>query len=130
MTQDRPRRGVVTSRRQALALLVATGAAIVGIVLLVVVWVGVGTRTLQASAAGGDEPCLTAYAADEAGAEVRYLVAPPQSVCSWEVDGERREVVVASAPAGLAAAGALLAGGGILATAALVLVPRLRPAVR
>ncbi|GCE76713.1 hypothetical protein [Cellulomonas biazotea] len=127
VTQQAPRRrGIVTSRGQALGVLVATGAAIVGLVLLVVVYVGIGTRTLQASADGTGGPCLQAYAADEAGADVRYLVAPPQSVCSWDVDGARQEVVVASAPAGLAATGALLAGGGVLAAAALLVVPRLR----
>lgn len=116
---------LVRGRRHAFAILAATGAAIVGLVLLVVLWVSVGVRTLEASAAGG-QPCLEAYDADEGDAEVSYHALPPQSVCSWEVDGVRQEVVVTSAPTALAATGAVLAGGGIVGAAALLVVPRLR----
>lgn len=124
-TGPSPRQAVLRSRRQALGVLLASGAAIVGIVVLVVLWLSVGARTLEASAAGG-EPCLEAYAADEAGAEVSYGALPPQAVCSWEVDGERQEVVVTSAPAGLAAVATVLAVGGVVGAVALLVVPRLR----
>ncbi|QHT55003.1 hypothetical protein GXP71_02135 [Cellulomonas sp. H30R-01] len=124
-TGPTPRQPVLRSRRQALGVLLASGAAIVGIVVLVVLWLSVGARTLEASAAGGD-PCLEAYAADQAGAEVSYGALPPQAVCSWEVDGERQEVVVTSAPTALAATATVLAVGGVIGAVALLVVPRLR----
>ncbi|MDC7120919.1 hypothetical protein OMK64_05170 [Cellulomonas fimi] len=126
-TGPTPRRPLLHSRRQALGVLVATGAAIVGIVVLVVLWSSVGARTLEASAAGG-EPCLEAYAADDAGAEVSYGAMPPQAVCSWEVDGERQEVVVTAAPTALAVTATVLAVGGVIGAVALLVVPRVRDA--
>jgi hypothetical protein len=109
----------------AVALLVASGLAIVGIVALVVAFVSVGVQTLNASRTG-DEPCLEAYAADTDGAYVHYRAFPPKSVCEWDVDGTREQVVVASAPGPLVAVGGVLALAGIVTSAALVVVPRVR----
>jgi len=104
---------------------VASGAAIVGIVALLVAFVSVGVTTLNASRTGG-EPCLEAYAADTDDAYVHYRVFPPEAVCEWDVDGTREQVVVASASGPLVAVGGVLALTGIVASVALVVAPRVR----
>ena len=109
----------------AVALLVASAAAIVGIVALVIAFVSIGVTTLNASRTGG-EPCLEAYAAQTHDAYVRYQAFPPRSVCEWDVDGAREEVVVASASGPLVTVGGALAVAGIVTSVALVVVPRLR----
>jgi len=115
-----PRRRV-TSRRRALALLVASGLALVGLVVLAVGWFGIGTTTLRASAAG-TEPCVAAYEGG-AGVQIRYELLPARAVCVWEVEGTRQEVVVASVPVAVTAGALVLAVGGIAGT-----VAALRPA--
>ncbi|MFS0705806.1 hypothetical protein AB6N23_14930, partial [Cellulomonas sp. 179-A 9B4 NHS] len=110
------------SRRRALALLVASGLALVGVVTLGVVYAGIGVRTLRASVTA-DEPCLVAYDQDVAGARVRYTVLPAEGVCTWDVDGRSTDVVVASAPTPLVAGAWVLAVGGV-AGVGVVLVPR------
>lgn len=116
------RRGL--SRRGALALLVASGVALVGVVVLAVGWFGIGTTTLRASAAGS-EACLAAYEVGS-GVEIRYELLPARAVCVWDVGGVREEVVVASvAPAVTGGALALAVGGG--AATAAVLVRARRP---
>ncbi len=110
------------SRRRALALLVASGLALVGVVTVGVVYAGIGVRTLRASVTA-DEPCLVAYDQDRAGARVRYTVLPPQGVCTWDVDGRTTDVVVASAPTALAVGAWALAVGGV-AGVAVTLAPR------
>lgn len=124
MTAGPPTRRRGLSRRGALALLVASGLALLGVVVLAVGWFGIGTATLRASAAGS-EPCLAAYEAGS-GVEIRYELLPARAVCVWDVDGVRQEVVVASVPPAVTAAGLALAAGGITATAA-VLVRARRP---
>ncbi|GIG22351.1 hypothetical protein Cch01nite_30750 [Cellulomonas chitinilytica] len=109
----------------AFALLVASGAAIVGIVALLVAFVSIGVTTLNASRTGG-EPCLEAYAADTDGAYVRYQAFPPKAVCEWDVDGTRETVVVASASGPWVAVGGVLAVAGVVTSVALVVVPRVR----
>ncbi|WP_315094536.1 hypothetical protein [uncultured Cellulomonas sp.] len=113
------------SVRRALALLVASGAAIVGMVLLVVVYTGIGVTTLTASNEDLD-PCVAAYSAGTDSATVRYTVVPPQAVCTWDVAGESTEVVVASASTALFTAGAVLAVGGVLVCLVLLLGPWLQ----
>ena len=81
---------------RALALLVGSGAAIVGMVLLVVCYTGIGVTTLTATKDDPD-PCVEAYAAGTDSASVRYTVVPPKAICTWDVDGEPTEVVVAAA---------------------------------
>lgn len=120
-----PRRRGVPSRRRALALLVASGLALVGVITLGVVYAGIGVRTLRASVAG-DQPCLVAYE-DDASARVHYTVLPPQGVCTWDVDGRRTEVVVASAPTSLAVGAGALALGGVAGVAAVLVTARARP---
>jgi hypothetical protein len=110
---------------RALALLVASGAAIVGMVLLVVCYPGIGVSTLTSSARELD-PCVAAYSAGTDSATVRYTVAPPRAICTWDVAGEPTEVVVASASPALFTVGALLAVGGVLTSVGLLLAPRLR----
>jgi len=101
------------SVRRALALLVASGAAIVGMVLLVVCYTGIGVSTLTSTTTDMN-PCVAAWSEGTAAASVRYTVVPPQAVCTWDVAGEPTEVVVASASTPLFAAGAVLAVGGVV----------------
>ena len=110
---------------RALILFLASGAAIIGLVLLATAYVRIGSATLLASNAG-DVPCLQAYADDAPGSHVRYTVAPPQAICTWDVDGASQEVVVASASTAVFAAGAVLALGGGAVCAGMFLVPRWR----
>ena len=110
---------------RALALLVASGAAIVGMILLVVCYTGIGVTTLTSSADDMD-PCVAAYADGTDSASVRYTVVPPQAICTWDVDGEPTEVVVAAASVPLFATGAVLAVGGVLACTVLLVGPWLR----
>ena len=113
--------------RRPLTLLIASAAALVGLVLLAIAFVGIGTRTLQLSQTG-DSPCLQAYSADRPGSHIRYTVFPPRSICTFDVDGESTEVVVAAASPGTAGLGALLAIGGAGVCAGVLLAPRLRRA--
>ncbi|QCB94253.1 hypothetical protein [Cellulomonas shaoxiangyii] len=112
-----PRRRRAPSRRRALALLLTSGLALVGLVTLGVVYAGIGVTTMRASVAG-DEPCLVAYE-DDASVRVHYTVLPPRGVCTWDVGGSREEVVVASAPTALALGAwslALLGVAGVAGT--------------
>ncbi|WP_028048846.1 hypothetical protein [Cellulomonas sp. URHD0024] len=113
--------------RRPLVLLLASAAALVGLVILAVALVGIGTRTLQAAQAG-DSPCLQSYAQDLPGSHVRYTAFPPRSICTFDVAGAPRSVVVASASPAAAGLGAVLALGGIAVCAGVLLAPRLRRA--
>ena len=107
-------RPVEGSPRRALVLLVASGVALAGIVTLVVAWITIGVTALDAGRVQ-TEPCLVAYAAGTHDAAVHYTAFPPNSVCTWTVDGTALEVVVASSPPAVAAAGlsaAVLGGAG------------------
>lgn len=117
-----PTRRAPRSRRRALALLVCTGLAFVGVVVLAVGWIGIGTATLQATAAR-TEPCLLEYEPGRS-AEVRYEVLPARAVCEWDVDGVRQEVVVASVPVGVTATALAVALAGAAGTVAAMLPPR------
>ena len=110
---------------RALALLVASGLAIVGMVLLVVCYTGIGVSSLSSSK-DDPHPCVQAYAAGTDGASVRYTVMPPKAICTWDVAGEPTEVVVASASPVLFAAGAMLAVGGVLVSGGLLIASRRR----
>ncbi|GEL98689.1 hypothetical protein CTE05_22360 [Cellulomonas terrae] len=111
--------------RRALALLIGSGAAIVGMVLLVVCYTGIGVTTLTATNDDPD-PCVEAYAAGTDDATVRYALVPPQAICTWDVDGEPTEVVVAAASVPLFATGAALAVGGVLVCGTLLITGRRR----
>lgn len=111
--------------RRPLVLLLASAAALVGLVILAVAYVGIGTATLRASSADSS-PCLRAYAADLPGSHVRYTVFPPRSICTYDVDGVPTSVVVASAATATTGLGAILAVGGIATCAGVLLAPRLR----
>ncbi|WP_156388118.1 hypothetical protein [Cellulomonas sp. Root137] len=110
---------------RALALLVASGAAIVGMVLLAVCYTGIGVSTLTSQNDDMD-PCVAAYSAGTDSASVRYTAVPPRAICTWDVAGEPTEVVVASASTALFAVGAVLAVGGVLTSVGLLVAPRLR----
>jgi len=112
------------TRRQSLVLLVASGIGMVGLVVLGLAYLRVGSGTLELSAAES-VPCLQAYAAGTQEARVSYGVAPPDSVCTWQNGGAREEVVLVTTSAatfGLAVTAAV-AGLGVSAAVA---VPWLR----
>ncbi len=113
--------------RHPLVLLVASAVALVGLVMLVVAFLGIGTHTLQTSQ-NGDSPCLQAYAADLPGSHVRYTAFPPQSVCTYEVDGVSTSVVVESTSATTAAVAWALALGGAGVCIGVLVAPRFRKA--
>lgn len=115
------------SVRRSLALLLGSGAAIVGLVMLVLVWISVGTQTGERADAG-DVPCLVAYDADEPGTSVRFRLVPPETVCTWVVDGDEQQVVVVEGSVPQFVVGSVLAVGGIGTCAVLLLAPRLRRA--
>ncbi|CAN5248599.1 hypothetical protein BH11ACT1_BH11ACT1_10520 [soil metagenome] len=97
-------------------LLVASGIALAGIVTLVAAWLSIGVTALDAGRVQ-TEPCLVAYEAGTHDAAVRYTAFPPQSLCTWTVDGSPREVVVASSPPAVVAAGlaaAVLGGAAVV----------------
>lgn len=120
-----PTRRPARSPRRALALLVCSGLAFAGVVVLAVGWIGIGTATLQATAAR-TQPCLLAYEPGTT-AEVRYEVLPARAVCEWDVDGVRQEVVVASVPVGVTATALAVALAGAAGTVASMVPPRRRP---
>jgi len=113
------------SRRRALALLVASGLALVGVVMLAVAWIGLGVRTLQASVTSG-VPCLVAYE-DDPDVAVHFELLPARAVCVRDTGDERQEVVVATSPTAAVVGGLVLAVGGIAGTVTLLLPPRTRP---
>ena len=122
-----PTRRPPRSRRRALALLVCSGLAFVGLVVLAVGWITIGATTLQATAAR-TEPCLLEYEPGKS-AEVRYEVLPARAVCEWDVDGTRQEVVVASVPVGVTATALAAALVGVAGTVAALLPRRPKTAV-
>ena len=111
------------SVRRALALLIGSGAAIVGLVLLVICYTGIGVSTLTSSK-DDPHPCVQAYAAGTDDASVRYTVVPPKAICTWDVDGSQTEVVVAAASVPLFVTGAVLAVGGVLVCGGVLITAR------
>src|SRR4051812_43248626 len=108
--------------RRSVAMLVATLAALVGIVVLVVSWTSVAKDTLLVTN-DGTEPCLVAYGAEDGpldGARVHYDALPARSTCSWLVDGVRQDVVVAQASGATTAVAVVLLVGGVAGTIGLV----------
>ena len=107
-----------------LTLLVASGAAIAGLVMLLVCWLSVGTATLDATESKA-YPCLVAVDAQQAGAAVHNSLLPPRATCEWTPPGGPREVVViAQGSTPLFLAGATLVIGGIGVCAAVLLTGR------
>ena len=114
-TRARPRLG------RAVALVVASAVALIGLVVLIVAWTSVGTAAVRAGTQV-DVPCLAAYDANTDGADVRFTMLPAQAICSWDVDGVREDVVFASAPTAVVNAAAIAALGGIGVTVGILVV--------
>jgi len=119
-----PTRRPPRSRRRALALLVTSGLALVGVVMLAIAWFGLGVRALQASATG-DEPCLVA-SETEPDVSLHFELLPARAVCVQAAGDERQEVVVATSPTWVVAGGLVLAVGGIAGAVGTLLPPRAR----
>lgn len=101
------------TRSAALTIFLGSGAALIGLVILVVGWMQLAVATM-APDSGTADPCVVAYEDKTAGADVSFHVLPPKSVCVWTVDGERTTVVLNEQPAALAwsAAAVTLLGVG------------------
>lgn len=119
-------RPVEGSARRALVLLVSSGLALVGLVALVVMWVLVGVGALE-TGRDATSPCVVAFDDGTHDADVRFSAFPPQSVCTWTVDGVTQEVVVASAPRGLVAGAVAAAVVGAGTAAVVAFTGRRRP---
>lgn len=112
--------------RRALAMLVATFLALVGIVMVAGVYVGVVASTSRATS-DGDVPCLVAFSDGTDHAHVKYELAPPQSVCTWSPsDGSDARVVVAQGSTAVLGAGLALAGVGVAGVVVLLVSGRRR----
>jgi len=112
-----------------LVQLLASGAALVGIVLLLTSFVTLGTRSLDASESG-DVPCLEAVSAEAVHARVDNGYLPPRATCTWFVDGELRTVVVAEPSATVFWAGLVLAAGGVLTCVGVLVAARRKTPTR
>ncbi len=111
-------------------LLLASGAAIVGIVLLLATLVMLGARSMDASSSG-DVPCLVAVSDEVPGATLENHVLPPSTTCTWKApSGAIETVVVAQPSAAVFWAGAALFFAGTATCLVLLLAPRLRSAPR
>lgn len=116
--------------RRALALLVTSFLALVGIVMVAGVYVGL-VATTSRSTADGDVPCLVAYSAGTDHAHVSYELAPPRSVCTWSPSGGADErVVVAAGSTAVFGVGLALAGLGVAGVVVVLVTGRSRGAAR
>lgn len=103
-------------RRHAGLLAAGAGLAVVGLVTLLVVWVGLVTSTLR-TGLGDEGSCVAAATAGDGGAAVSTSMLPPRAVCTWTVDGRAAETVLAEGPAAVAGVAAGAAGVGVLLVA-------------
>jgi len=107
-------------------LLLASGAAIVGIVLLLITLVTLGAQSIEASGLG-NVPCLVAVSDEVEGASVDNHVLPPKTTCTWQPDGGASETVVVAEPsAAMFWTGAVLFLGGAGTCVGVLAAPRLR----
>ncbi|AEI12911.1 hypothetical protein [Cellulomonas gilvus] len=114
------------SLARPLALVLASGAALVGIALLLVSWVSVGTSSFESSERA-EIPCLTAVDADAPGARTRNELVPPRTLCEWtNAAGEPETVVLGEASPAVFWLGGVLFVGGVLTCVGLLVAPRLR----
>ncbi len=105
------------TRRRALALVVASGVTLLGVIVLAAGWITVGVASFQA--ASDPRGCLAGL--EQPDAEVRYDILPPRAVCTWassEASGPTAEQTVVVADAPWAMAGAVAAGVGVVGLAA------------
>jgi hypothetical protein len=97
--------------RRAALLAGGAGLALVGLVVLAVLWVGLVSATLRSGLAE-DGTCVAAATAGEGDAAVTSSLLPPRAVCTWTVGGRTRDVVLAERSPVVAgvAAGAVAVG--------------------
>ncbi|MBD8059868.1 hypothetical protein IC607_12915 [Cellulomonas sp. JH27-2] len=111
--------------RRSLAMLVATGLAIAGLVTLVVLWLSMSRQTILATDSP-TTPCMVEYAKEDSQAHVRYEILPPRSVCTWDVAGAEQEETVVQPSEALAVAAAVALVVGVGGTVALLVSDRRR----
>lgn len=115
-----------TSTRRAALLTGGAALAVAGLVTLLVLWLGLVTGTLRTGLAE-DGTCVAAATDGTDGAAITSSLLPPRAVCTWVVDGQEQETVLAEGPAGVARGAAAAAGAGVLVvlgTVGVVLVGR------
>jgi hypothetical protein len=102
-------------------LVAGAGLAVVGLVVLLVVWLGLVTSTLRTGLAE-QGTCVSAATAGDGDAAVSSSLLPPRAVCTWTVDGRATKTVLAEGSAAVAGAalggtavGVLLVAGGATA---------------
>ncbi|GEL95547.1 hypothetical protein CCO02nite_22050 [Cellulomonas composti] len=111
--------------RRALVLFVASGIALVGVLVLVGCWIVVGARAGETTQEGS--ACLAAVDAQEPGAKIAFELMPPRSTCTfYQSDDLLVTEVLADVPPALAWAALAAALGGGLTCIAMFVVPRLR----
>lgn len=115
------RRRTWLGRRHAAVLVAGAGLAVVGLVVLLVVWLGLVTSTLRTGLAE-QGTCVAAATAGDGDAALSSSLLPPRAVCTWTVDGRATETVLAEGSAAVAGAalggtavGVLLVAGGATA---------------
>lgn len=107
-------------------LLLASGAAIAGIALLLFTILSLGARALDASNSQ-DVPCLVAVSDEVEGAVVDNELLPPRTTCTWQdASGVTETVVVAEPSPAVFWAGVVLFFGGVLTCVGVLAAPRLR----
>lgn len=99
--------------RRAALLTAGAGLAVAGLVTLLVLWIALVTATLRTGLAE-EGSCVAAATDGEAGAAITSTLLPPRAVCTWDVDGQAQETVLAQGPAGVAVAAVVAAGTGVL----------------
>ncbi|GEA80406.1 hypothetical protein ACT17Q_11800 [Cellulomonas sp. CW35] len=108
-----------------LVLLVASAAALVGIVMLLTTLITLGSQSLDASESG-DVPCLEAVSGSVQGASLDNAYLPPRATCTWLVDGAPQTVVVAQPSVPVFWVGLALAVVGVVTCASVLLAGRRR----
>lgn len=115
--------GARPSLVRPLVQLVASAAALAGIVMLLTTLITLGSQSLDASESG-DVPCLEAVSGMVKGASVDNEYLPPRATCTWLVDGAPETVVVAQPSPVVFWVGLVLAVGGVLTCAGVLIAAR------
>jgi hypothetical protein len=104
-------------------MLGGSGAALLGLVTLVVVWVVLVSGSLSSGLAD-EGTCTAAAGAGTDAAAVATTLLPARSVCTWEVDGGVQEVVLSTVPDAVVVAALVGVVGGVVVVGATALAAR------
>jgi hypothetical protein len=118
-----PRRRAQWSLRRSLLLLGGSGAALLGLITLVVVWVVLVSGSLSTGLAD-EGTCTSAAAEGTDGATLSTSLLPARSVCAWDTADGRQEVVLSSVPDAVVIGALVAIGGGVLVVGGTALAAR------